>query len=104
MEPEAVINSFLQLLNNQPELFTGEAKQDLGQLEISVDRVEQLPEADHAEFLADAIIDFCDVNPSVDQALREKLNQQQPEESSEITLEEKRLLLSKIIQSLMTES
>ncbi|ERT06431.1 hypothetical protein M595_3637 [Lyngbya aestuarii BL J] len=103
MKPEQITASFFQVLNNQPELFTQEIQQDLTQLEIAVDRVEYIPEDDQTEFLADAIIDFCDVNPTIYQALSENLNTSQTEDSEKITVQ-KRFLLSQKIRSLLTYS
>ncbi|MEB3282618.1 MAG: hypothetical protein VKK42_27240 [Lyngbya sp.] len=100
MKPEQITASFFQIINNQPELFTGEAKPDLAQLEIAIDRVEYIPEAEQTDFLADAIIDFCDVNPPVYQALRENLKKSQTENSQPFT-EQKRLLLSQKIRSFL---
>lgn len=104
MKPEKTAASFFQVLDNRPELFTRETQEDLTQLEIAVDRVEYIREAEQLDFLADAIIDFCDVNPAIYQALNETMNQSDEIEATEKTFEEIRLLLSKKIRSLLTYS
>ncbi|MCG5058709.1 MAG: hypothetical protein KA714_12100 [Limnoraphis sp. WC205] len=101
MKPEQITASFFEVINNQPELFAGEAQQDLTQLDIAIDQAEYIPEENKTEFLSDAIIDFCDVNPSIYKALSENLKKLQTETSEGIT-EEKRLLLSKKIRNLMS--
>ncbi|WP_413166669.1 hypothetical protein ACL6C3_08190 [Capilliphycus salinus ALCB114379] len=101
MKPEQITASFIQVLNNQPELFTPEVKQDLTLLDTAVDRLEYIPEAEQSDFLASAIVDFCDVNPPVYQAVREHLNTSQTEDSQTLT-EEQRLFLLKKIRSLLS--
>ncbi|EAW38738.1 hypothetical protein [Lyngbya sp. PCC 8106] len=101
MKSAQITASFFQVLNNQPELFTQETQQDLTQLEIAIDRVEYIPEDDQTEFLANAIIDFCDVNPTIHKALNQNLNLSPTPDSPKIT-EEKRFLLSQKIRSLLT--
>ena len=101
MKSAEITASFFEVLTNQPELFTRDTQQDLTQLEIAIDRVEYVPEDDQSEFLANAIIDFCDVNPPIYQALSQNLNSSQTQDSPELT-EEKRLLFSQKIRSLLT--
>lgn len=98
MKPEEIIASFFKVINTQPELFIGEAKQDLPQLQTAVDQWEYISEDDNTQFLADAIIDFCDVNPEIHQALRDYMSQSQDELLEGIT-EEKQLMLSRKISS-----
>ncbi len=98
MRPEEIIASFFQVINTQPELFIGEAKQDLPQLQTAVDEWEYISEENQTQFLADAIIDFCDVNPEIHQALLDDLNQSKDEILEGIT-EEKQLMLSQKISS-----
>ena len=101
MKPEQITPSFFEVIDNRPELFAGEAQLDLTQLEIAVYRYEYIPEPEQSDFLADAIVDFCDVNPEIYQALRANLSKSQTEDFEKIT-EERRWLLSQKIRSLLS--
>ncbi|MGB3404987.1 MAG: hypothetical protein WBA77_20050 [Microcoleaceae cyanobacterium] len=75
IKPELRIDSFYQVITQQPQLFQGEAFQDLSHLEIALDRVEYEPDSEKLEFISDAIIDFCDSNPEIHQAVQQQLEQ-----------------------------
>ncbi len=83
IKPEQITTSFYQVIREQPELFQGEAFQDLPYLEIALDSAEQSSDEEKIEVVADAIIDFCDSNPAVDQAVRQELEQHLDETVSE---------------------
>ena len=73
IKPEPVTASFYQVINDKPELFQGEAAQDLPCLEMALDEAEHYSDREQFEVVADAIIDFCDSNPDVDQAVQAEL-------------------------------
>jgi|GEM_PF-1331170 hypothetical protein len=75
IQPEQITAAFYQVITEQPDLFQGEAFQDLSYLEIALDQVEYEQEGEKLEFITDAIIDFCDHNPQVHQAVQEELEQ-----------------------------
>lgn len=73
--PEQIVASFYQLITEQPQRFQGDAFQDLSYLEIALDKVEYEPDAEKLEFISDAIIDFCESNPEIDQAVQQQIEQ-----------------------------
>lgn len=75
IQPEQMTASFYRVITEKPDLFQGEAFHDLSYLEIALDQVEYELPGEKLEFIADAIIDFCDYNPDVNQAVREELEQ-----------------------------
>lgn len=77
IKPEQMIASFYQVITEQPQLFQGEAFQDLSYLERALDQVEYEPDSEKLEFISDAMIDFCDTNPEIHQAVRQQLEQNQ---------------------------
>ena len=98
MKPEQITLSFLELIKDQPQLFQGEAAQDLVQLETALDRAEFQPDEEQVEWVANAIVDFSDSNPEVDQALKQKLTQAPLKVKPKITLETIQLLTQKVDQ------
>ncbi len=103
MKPEQTTLSFLELIKEQPQLFQGEAAQDLAQLEAALDQAEFELEEEQVEWVANAIVDFSDSNPEVDQALKQKLTQDPPKVETKITLETIQLLTQKVDQLLEAE-
>ncbi|MGB3534179.1 MAG: hypothetical protein WBA13_11745 [Microcoleaceae cyanobacterium] len=97
IKPEQMIASFYQVITQQPELFQGEAFQDLSDLEIALDKVEYQPNPEKLEFIADAITDFCDYNPDINQAVRSQLEQH----PDQIATEEIIPALTEIVNSLL---
>ncbi|NEP47135.1 MAG: hypothetical protein F6K35_51325 [Okeania sp. SIO2H7] len=69
MEPEVVINGFLEVVKNQPELFDDKCLQDLPELELVIERLEYEDDEEKVELAADAIIDFCDSNHQIGDAI-----------------------------------
>ena len=69
MEPEVVINGFLEVIKNQPELFDDKSLLDLPELELVIERLEYEEDEEKVELAADAIIDFCDSNHQVGDAI-----------------------------------
>ena len=69
MEPEVVINGFLEIIKNQPELFEDKCLQDLHELELVIERLEYEEDEEKVELAADAIIDFCDSNHQIGNAI-----------------------------------
>ena len=65
MEPEGIINAFLEVIKNQPELFDEKALQDLAELELVIDRLEYEQDNEKVELAADAIVDFYDSNHQI---------------------------------------
>ncbi len=99
IQPEQITASFYQVITQQPELFQGEPFHDLSYLEIALDQVEYELEGEKLEFVADAIIDFCDHNPIIEQAVRGKL-EQHPES---VVTEEVLPALTETVNSLLEQ-
>ncbi|MGL5081806.1 MAG: hypothetical protein ACRC8A_09995 [Microcoleaceae cyanobacterium] len=73
MQSEQVSRAFLEILVSQPEYFAGDAKQDLPRLNTALEQAELEQEEQQMDMVAYAILDFCDVNPDVNQALQAKI-------------------------------
>ncbi len=69
MEPDRIINAFLEVIKNQPELFEEKALQDLPELELVIDRLEYEEDDQKVELVADAIIDFYENNHQIGDAI-----------------------------------
>ena len=69
MEPDRIINAFLEVIKNQPELFEEKALQDLPELEVVIDRLEYEEDDQKVELTADAIIDFYESNHQIGDAI-----------------------------------
>ena len=53
MEPEAIINAFLEVIKNQSELFEEKVLQDLPELELVIERLEYEEDDEKVELAAD---------------------------------------------------
>jgi len=69
MEPDRIINAFLEVIKNQPELFEEKALEDLPELELVIDRLEYEEDDQKVELAADAIIDFYESNHQIGDAI-----------------------------------
>ncbi|MDY6807005.1 MAG: hypothetical protein SXA11_24785 [Cyanobacteriota bacterium] len=69
MEPEAIINAFLEVIKKQPELFDEKTLQDLPELELVIERLEYEEDDEKVELAADAIVDFYESNHQIADAI-----------------------------------
>jgi hypothetical protein len=99
IQPEQITASFYQVITEQPDLFQGEAFHDLSYLENALDQVEYEQDGEKMEFIADAIIDFCDHNPEVHQAVQQELEQH----SDQVVTAEILLVLTETVNSLLEQ-
>jgi hypothetical protein len=77
MEPDRIINAFLEVIKNQPELFEEKALQDLPELERVIDRLEYEEDDQKVELTADAIIDFYESNHQIGDAITKLIESSQ---------------------------
>ncbi|MGF1494142.1 MAG: hypothetical protein ACFBSC_17155 [Microcoleaceae cyanobacterium] len=90
MHPEQIVVAFLDVLAHQSQLLMGEARHDLPNLVASLETVEFQADDEQLDYMADLLVDFCDVNPEVSSAVQtstQKLQDQVPSITLE-TLEE----------------
>lgn len=84
-DAEQIIRSFSKILNEKPELFQGEPLQDLPQLEIAFNHLETEPESEQIESIAQAIFDFCEFNPEIQDHLRANVSSSSRSQDTPIT-------------------
>ena len=77
MEPDRIINAFLEVIKNLPELFQQKALEDLPELELVIDRLEYEEDDQKVELVADAIIDFYESNHQIGDAITKLIESRQ---------------------------